>query len=280
MVYIEILSFAIWATAAVNMVVNWRLFKKTGAPGTALWAFSGMLIFMGMAVFALGLVGQTTAVMLGNTFLLMGFAVLWQGARRFGGLPFSVYVACVSLVVVCVVVFSAYWFSEVKPSMVMRGAIVSAGMAVFSLGAGNTLFVCHFGSRSVTMTGATFSFYAVFNGVRMIHAVVDPEPTSIMASETFLAVYFLISLIFIVLLTLGQMFMTLEAVGEAMDKPLSIREVLFERRGIMGDKNHRRHGQPEKPVSRDACMILTDAVLLSCRRRRCAPERMGSGCHE
>lgn len=221
MLYIRILSVAICLVAFANAAVNWRMYFRTGLPGTVIWAIAGTSIFLGMTVFALNLVDASVTIMLGNSLILIGFAVLWHGARRFAGYDFSPWLAFVSLVIFCVVILTAYWLSVVKPSMVLRGAIVSAGMAVFSLMAGNTLFVCRFGSRAVTLTGAVFSFYAVFNGIRMLHAVVEPGPNSIMASMTFIALYFLVSLIFILCLTIGQVCMVREAMTEDADGVLS-----------------------------------------------------------
>lgn len=209
-------------TTGLNGALVWWYHRKTAVPGTGWWAVGTACVSAGLLLVILrGHVGLFLGVPFANALILIGYAVVWDGMRRYAGRSFSLPVFMVSAVIVAVCFAANIWWTHYEPSLVIRSAFISLGILTFSFAISNSLLSGNYGRKAVFYTGAGYSINAVINGVRLAAPVVVAG-TSFMNAGTFTALYLLFSVLFSIGVTVGQIFMIREESSRPTTEPMQI----------------------------------------------------------
>lgn len=214
-------------STAVNTVVAWLLHRKTDVSGPGWWAVGTGCVSFGLFLISFrGMLGGLLDIAVANGLIMTGYAVVWNGMRRFAGRPFSKVVFCFCCALVAGAFAGNLWFSVFTPSLNARIVVNALTILMFSIAIGNTLLGAKFESRSVTYTGAAYSLNGILNGIRLIGLVVGPSLTTYMNSGGFMALYLLLSIVFSVAVTVGQVCMVREDIGGNGDRSRSAENLL------------------------------------------------------
>lgn len=215
-------------STAVNAVVAWMLHKKTSVPGPGWWTVGSACVSFGLLLISFrGILGGFLDIAVANGLILTGYAIVWDGMRRFSGRQFSRLALCLSCLVVVCVFWGNLWFSAFAASLSARVVINSLGILFFSVAIGNTLLAAKFDNRAVTLTGAGYSLNGILNGLRLVGPVVGPGAASFMGGGSFTIFFLSMSLIFSIGVIFGQVLMVREEIGGTDGEDVSIGKLLF-----------------------------------------------------
>ncbi len=224
---IRTLILILSATTCLNGLVAWLLYRRTQVTGPLWWAIGTTSVSLGLLLIALrGQVGVIPSVVISNGLILAGYAIVWDGMRRYSGRLFSLPMVLVAVTIIFGCIVGNFHYSVVDPLLSARVLINTLGILFFSVAISNSLLVAKFGRASVTFTATAYSVNAIVNGLRLIGPVVFPSVVPFMQSGTFAASFILFSIFFSLVVILGQILMVKEEISEPADK-ISIGRLLF-----------------------------------------------------
>lgn len=201
----RVLFLLLCLSTAVNSIVALYLYRRERLGAALWWAVGTALVCAGLfVVFIRDHIGAEFSIFVTNTLTLAGFAIVWDGMRRFVGRRFSRTATVLSLLVVGVGSLANYWFSMVDFSFAGRVSITSLGLLFFSLTISSTLLSSKLASRPVLFLGAVYSANVFVCGVRVIAPLLSPEIVSLLQSASASIAYLVFTIAFSVCVTLGQ----------------------------------------------------------------------------
>lgn len=212
----RLLFLVLCLSTAVNAVVALHLYRTKLRNGPLWWAVGTSLVFTGLAmVFFREAVGAAFSTFLSNSFILAGYAVVWEGMRRFVGKESSRMAAAMAVLVVGLCGFGNYWYALEVYSFAMRIIITSLGILFFSLSISTTLLSAKLDSRAVLFLGSVYSANVFVNGVRVLAPAVSPSLISLVESSTVSIVYLVFTAVFSICVTVGQVWVVREECSSA-----------------------------------------------------------------
>jgi len=212
----RLLFLVLCLSTAFNSFVAWHLYKTKLRNGPMWWAVGTALVFVGLAlVFIRESVGPAFSTFLSNLFILAGYAVVWEGMRRFVGKESSRAAAVMSLLVVGACGLGNYWYAMVEYSFGLRIVITSLGILFFSLSISTTLLSAKLDSKAMLFLGSVYSANVFVNGIRILAPTISPSLLSLVESSTVSVAYLVFTAAFSICVTIGQVLIVQEECNSA-----------------------------------------------------------------
>ena len=191
-------------TTAANAAAVWLYARSTSVKGPGWWIVGAALVSAGMALVSMRpVVGDVVSVVTANLFVQAGYALTWEGMRRYMGKGFSLTAVLVSLAIIGGVTYGNHFFSHVTVSHSARILINAGGIFFFSVFIANTLLLGKLHHGVVTFIGAAYSVNAVVNVVRLGGPVVAAGDVPFLQAGLPVAVFLKFSILFSLSVILG-----------------------------------------------------------------------------
>lgn len=227
MLDIRTLIFMLFVSLAVTAVITLRLSRSTRLPGVKEWGIGAGCVASGVLLLGLrGAIHDIFSIVLANELILLGYAVVWDGMRRFIGREFSLLVTMLSVVVVGGGFVGFYYFAFVNPSTLVRTVMASMAILFFSTTISLTLSAGKYGRNWVTFTGALYGTNCLACALRVIHPILANDTVTLFNGGPVSAFFFLFSILFSIGVLVGQIFMVQEEMGDTENAP-PISQLLF-----------------------------------------------------
>ncbi len=215
--------------SGMHAVVAGLLCRNTKLPGVSAWCAGAVFLSVGIGLAAArGYLTDFMSIVVANGLILLGYAVTWDGMRRFVGRGFSYVVLLLSIVLVSGGIYSFYYHSTVNISLSFRILTVSAFVMFFNAAIANTLFVEKLGRLAVTVVGAAFAFNGIIWIIRVLKLVIDSAMNDFMLSGTTTVVFLYCYMFFVCVFAIGEIWMVKEEM-DALGKRTSITQLLLGR---------------------------------------------------
>lgn len=224
---VRTLLYILAVTMGVTAIVTIQLSRSTRLPGVREWGVGAGCVSFGVLLIALrGHIHDMFSIILANELILLGYAVVWGGMRRFFGRGFSWAVTLISVLVVggCFVGFYVYTFLE--PSLLIRTILVSMAILFFSTAVSLSLSAGNYGRNWVTFTGAMYGVNCIVCALRVLHSVMARGGLKFIDGGPVTIFIFSFAIFFSIAVLIGQIFMVKEELGGTNSAP-PISQLLF-----------------------------------------------------
>lgn len=217
---IRALILTVCLTTGLNAIIALLMARRTRVAGVKEWAIGAAIVSFGVLLLGLrGEIHDFFSIVIANGVILAGYAVIWDGMRRFIGHESSVGYMLIAVGVVGVSCVGMYYYAFIDPAFSLRTIIATSGILFFSAMIANTLLLKSRGGGVVTVTGALYSLNALVGAFRLMQPVISPENVPFLNSGMVTYWFFVFNVAFSIAVVWGQVLMVRNEMSGPFGRP-------------------------------------------------------------